>query len=190
MAYIVHNLTKRTIVLSDLRAEIAPHKMLDLEKVADRAKIDRSYDLRTALQTSRLRLCSQGVVSKATKPEVQVVEKVVEKHHHHESQTLDEARLLALIQQAMQQSPRSRPQLDSSQQILEAMADLQRKIEAIGGEEVKNIDLPSIDPVKLAELQSKAIDKMSEDIETSNAKTGKRVILKNTKLDDLASELE
>ena len=190
MAYIIHNLTKRTIVLSDLRAEIGPHKMLDLEKVADRGRIERSYDLRTALNTSRLRLCSQGVVSKTSKPEVQIVEKVIEKHHHHEQQTLDEARLIVLIQQALKGQNKPQPQIDSSQQILDAMADLQRKIEVIGGDSVKNLDLPSVDPAKLAELQAKAIDKMSENIETGNTKTGKKVILKNTRLDDLASELD
>jgi len=172
--------------------------MLDLEKVADRAKIDRSYDLRLALNTSRLRLCSQGIVSKTTKPEVQIieVEKVVEKHHHHHEQQpqsqppLDEARLLALIQQAVKQTSPQPQGTESNQQILDAMADLHKKIEAIRGDELKDLDLPSIDPVKLAELQAKAIDKMSENIETGNKKTGKKVILKNTRLGDLANELD
>ncbi|KKM23190.1 hypothetical protein LCGC14_1617740, partial [marine sediment metagenome] len=97
------NLTNKAIILSDLRAEIGPHKMLDLEKVAERTAVDRSYDLRLALSTKRLRLCSQGVVSKTSKPEVFVVEKIIEKHHHHESgqQGLDEARLAALMKKIM-----------------------------------------------------------------------------------------
>ena len=194
ISYVVHNLTKRTIVLSDLRAEIGPQKMLDLEKVAERTAIDRSYDLRLALDTKRIRLCSQGIVSTIAKPEVRVIEKVIEKHHHHkqEIQTIDEVRLAALMRRIMKENQEaSQPApTDSSQQILRAMSALQAKIDAMGGEESSGINMPSIDPEKLAELQAKAINKMSESIETGIKKTGKKVILKNTNLDDLANELE
>ncbi len=194
ISYIVHNLTNKTIVLSDLRAEIGPHKMLDLEKVAERTAVDRSYDLRLALSTKRLRLCSQGVVSKTSKPEVIVVEKIIEKHHYKESeqQGLDEARLAALMKKIMlenQVAPQPAP-VDSSEKILQAMSALQAKIDAMGGKDSSGIDMPSIDPEKLAELQAKAIDKMSESIETGIKKPGKKVILKNTHLGDLANELD
>lgn len=194
ISYIVHNLTNRTIILSDLRAEIGPHKMLDLEKIAERTAVDRSYDLRLALSTKRLRLISQGVVSKTSKPEVLVVEKVIEKHHHHETgqQSLDEVRLAALMKKIMlenQVAPQLAP-ADSSKQILEAMSALQSKIDAMGGDDSSNADMPSIDPKKLAELQAKAIDKISQDIETGIKKPGKKVILKNTHMGDLASELD
>ncbi len=197
ISYIVHNLTKRTIVLSDLRAEIGPHKMLDLEKVAERAAIDRSYDLRLALDTKRIRLCSQGIVSKTAKPEVRVIEKIIEKHHHHEietnTQTIDEARLAALMRKIMlenQATALATAPIDASQQILQAMSALQEKIESMGGDSSSELDMPSIDPEKLAELQAKAIEKLSENIETGIKKTGKKVILKNTHLGDLANELD
>ena len=194
MSYVIHNLTNKTIILSDLRAEIGPHKMLDLEKVAERTAVDRSYDLRLALSTKRLRLCSQGVVSKTSKPEVFVVEKIIEKHHHHESgqQGLDEARLAALMKKIMlenQVAPQPVP-VDSSEQILKAMSALQAKIDAMGGDDSSDTDMPSIDPEKLAELQAKAINKMLENIETGIKKPGKKVILKNTHLGDLANELD
>jgi len=200
ISYIVHNLTKRTIILSDLRAEIGPHKMLDLEKVAERNAIDRSYDLRTALTTKRLRLCSQGIVSKTVKPEVLVVEKIIEKHHHHETatntQTLDEERLVALMTKIMRENqaaqPVAAPAVDSSDKILEAMSALQSKIDSMGGDDPEGvgIGMAAIDPERLAELQAKAISKISEGIQTGIKKTGKKVILKNTNLGDLASELE
>lgn len=190
MAYIVHNLTKRTIVLSDLRAEIGPHKILDLEKVAERTAIDRSYDLRAALNTSRLRLCSQGVVSKTSKPEVHIVEKLVEKHHHHEQSSLDEGKIIELMKKVMMEHQPAVQVPDSSQQILEAMNALKAKLDGIGGKGDDIQDMPTIDPEKLAELQAKAIDEMSKNIETGIRKPGKKVILKNTKLGDLASELD
>lgn len=194
MSYVVHNLTNKTIVLSDLRAEIGPHKMLDLEKVAERTAIDRSYDLQCSLNTKRLRLCSQGVVSKTSKPEVVIVEKIIEKHHHHEpkQQGLDEARLATLMKKMLLEHQAVTPPApkDSSEQILQAMSALQAKIDAMGGDESFGTDMPSIDPEKLAELQAKAIDKMSESIETGIKKTGKKVILKNTHLGDLANELD
>jgi vancomycin resistance protein YoaR len=170
--------------------------MLDLEKVAERAAVDRSYDLRLALDTKRIRLCSQGVVSKSAKPEVRIVEKVVEKHHHHETETqvLDEAKLAALMRKIMLENKVDAPQpvqSDSNQQILDAMNALNNKIESMGGSGTNDSisDMPAIDPEKLAELQSKAIAKLSDSIQTGIKKTGKKVILKNTKLGDLASEL-
>lgn len=169
--------------------------MLDLEKVAERTAIDRSGDLRTALSTKRIRLCSEGIVSKTTRPEVIVVEKIIEKHHHHEPQvqTLDEARLVALMKKVMlENQPASQPApTDSSEKILQAMNDLHAKIASMGGEGSSDgVDMPSIDPVRLAELQAKAIDKISESIETGIKKSGKKVILKNTHLGDLANELD
>lgn len=169
--------------------------MLDLEKVARREAIDRSYDLRLALDTKRIRLCSQGVVSKTAKPEVRVIEKIIEKHHHHETETqiLDEARLAALMRKIMlehQVAPAPAAATDASQQILEAMNALQAKIDSMGGNDSSSgTDMPSIDPEKLAELQANAIAKLSENIETGIKKPGKKVILKNTRLGDLANEL-
>ena len=77
--------------------------------------------------------------------------------------------------------------VDSSQQILQAMSALQAKIDSMGGKDSSNLDMPAIDPVKLAELQAKAISKMSEKSETGIKKPGKKVILKNTNLGDLAN---
>ncbi len=66
VSYIVHNLTERTIILSDLQVEIGPHKKINLEKIADRAAVDRSCDLKLALKTKRISLRSR--VSKNANP--------------------------------------------------------------------------------------------------------------------------
>lgn len=191
MSYIVHNLTNRTIVLADLRAEIGPKKMLDLEKVAARSDIDRSYDLRFALDSHRLRCCSTGIVSRNSKPEIQVVEKVIEKHevehHHHESSGIDEMRLMAMMKRVMAEN---KPAAGDNQQVLDAVAALQKQLETMGGESGSESEGPSIAPELLADLQAKAVAKMSEDIETGNKKSGRKVILKNTRLGDLADELD
>lgn len=180
ISYVVHNLTRRTIVLSDLRAEIGPHKMLDLEKVADTSTIQRSHDLKFALNTSRLRLCSHGIVSK-NKPEIQVIERIVEK----QGNGFDEDRLKEILRQIVGEK---QTVLDPSQPLLEALAALEKKIAAIGGKEDET-DIPSLDPELLAELQSKAVAKISDTIETGLKKSGKKVILKDTGLGDLANEL-
>lgn len=180
ISYVVHNITGRTIVLSDLRAEIGPHKMLDLERVADRPAIQRSHDLKTALNTSKLRLCSHGVILKS-KPEIQVIERIIEK------EGIDEDKLREILQQIVSEKPQTTV-VDPSQALLAALAALEKKISAIGGKEDEG-DMPTIDPALLAELQSKAISKISESIETGVKKPGKKVILKDTGLDDLADEL-
>ncbi len=177
--------------------------MLDLEKVADRDAIDRSYDLRTALGTKRLRLCSQGVVSSSPKPEVHVIEKTIEKHHHHHTEEhhhkeeFDETRILAMMRAVMKehqqpQQPQQPVVAGDNKQVLDAVAALQQQIQSMGGAEgSSNSDLmPSIDPEKLAELTAKAVDKITNNIETGNKKQSKRVVLKNTNLSSLADELD
>lgn len=173
--------------------------MLDLEKVAERSAIDRSYDLRLALKTSRVRLCSQGITSGKSRPEIKIVEveKIIEKHHHETS--IDEDKLTALMRKIISEQNNSpviaeQPK-DNSGQILDAMAALQEqisniKVTGIAGSEDDSISMSSIDPVKLAEMQAKAIDKMAGNIETGNKKQSKRVVLKNTNLNNLADELD
>ena len=180
--------------------------MLDLEKVADRNRIDRSYDLRTALHTSRVRLMSHSAKrKKAPPPPVveRVIEKVIEKHHHHETQHhheqvkgIDEAKLAEMMAKILQENQPAQvvqapaPAADSDA-VLKAMAALQEQIANMGGSEPGVGDMPDIDPEHWANLQSAAIEKLSQDVEAGNVKTGKKVILKSSKkLDDLASELE
>jgi len=168
--------------------------MLDLEKVAHREAIERSHDLRLALDTARLHLCSAGVVSNRSKPEIveRVIEKRTEEHHHHEKKSLDEDRLMSLMRQVMkEQSAKAiqHKQAANNSQILEAMAVLQQKIEAMGSGESYS-EGPPIDPAVWANLQSKAIDQISKGIEGSHKAPGKRVVLKNTGLSELANELD
>ena len=189
----MHNLTKQTVVLSDLRAEINPHKMLDLEKVSERSAIERSHDLRLALNTSKLRLCSQGVVTH-TKP----IEKIIEKHHYHNETItntttpvgIDEDKLVEVVRKVMQEN---KPQSVDNTQVLDAVTALQKQISSLNTgskstlEETQN-DL-SIDIEQLANMQSKAIERIGLNIETGTKKTGKKIILKNMQSGNLADEL-
>lgn len=178
-----------TVVLSDLRAEINPHKMLDLEKVAERSAIERSHDLRLALNTSKLRLCSQGVVTH-NKP----IEKIIEKHHYHSEMTttpvgIDEDKLVEVVRKVMQEN---KPQSIDNTQVLDAMTALQKQISSLNTgskilEETQN-DF-SIDMEQLANMQSAAIEKIGLDIETGTKKTGKKIVLKNMQSGNLADEL-
>ena len=190
----MHNLTKQTVVLSDLRAEINPHKMLDLEKVSERSAIERSHDLRLALNTSKLRLCSQGVVTH-TKP----IEKIIEKHHYHNETItntttpvgIDEDKLVEVVRKVMQEN---KPQSVDNTQVLDAVTALQKQISSLntGNSSVSdnnNQNDLSIDMEQLANMQSKAIEKIGLDIETGTKKTGKKIVLKNTQSTNLADEL-
>ncbi len=173
--------------------------MLDLEKLAERTDIDRSYDLRTALHTSRLKLLSHKVRKKAPVPVPApvVVERVIEKHHHTETKNMmDEARLEEMMRKILSEQKQPEPapaQPDSSNAILSAVAALNQKIESlqtVGPAERDSIGEPIIDPVRLAELKALAIERISKEIKTTHVKSGKKVILKNTGLSNLADELE
>ena len=190
--YVVRNLTKRTIILGDLKAEIGPYKMLDLEKVAHREDVSRSRDLRSALKSAMLRLMSNSVVKQKKEPEVKIVERIIEKHHT--ETTIDEARLEAIMRKILSEKSTPPTQIQESiptDKILDAVAALQQKIDTLGtGKEESLLDMPGIDPERLADLQSKVIEEMSKNIETGVRKTGKKVKLKDTNLSDLASELD
>ncbi len=193
--YVVRNLTKRTIILSDLRAEIGPLKMLDLEKVAHREAIERSADLRTALQSRRLRLMSNGVKSVPEK-EIQVIEKItekiIEKHIEKPSEDgMDEKKLEAMMRRILaEQTKEPTSPKDNTNVILNAVAALKEQLANISSTKDGVSDMPDIDPVLFADLQSKAIEKISETIETGSKKVPKKVKLKNTRSTDLASELD
>jgi len=129
------------------------------------------------------------------------IEKTVEKHHHHhteehhhDKETLNEARILALMRAVMKEhQPQTVVAAGDNQQVLDAVAALQQQIQLIGGEGKESVDsdlIPSIDPKKLAELTAKAVDKITNNIETGNTKQNKRVVLKNTNLSSLADELD
>ena len=192
MAYVVHNLTKNTIILSDLRAEIGPSKILDLEKVATHEAIIRSYDLKLALDSARLRLCNNSV-----KKQPKIVEKIVEHHHHHTEHhttlapvaepAMDTDKLLSMMGKMLKENNNS-----INAQVVQAVNDLKDQIAAAPRtSDSKNIDPEDvgIDPQKLAELKSIAIDKMTDSMETNVInKTGKKLSIKSN-LNDLADEL-
>ena len=192
-------MTRSTVVLSDIKAEIGPQKLLDLEKVAKISAIQSSHDLRTALKSSVLKLVRQEVVriAPAPLPEVRIVEveKVIEKHHHHHNPApapdnpgLDEAKILSIMRQVMNEGKKS-DQTDDMKLVLSAMQSLQDKMSNInsGSDKLDNT-MPDIDPKKFAEMQAKAIESIK--IETSNTEKLKKIVIKTEKkLGDLASEL-
>lgn len=194
--YVVRNLTKRTIILSDLKAEIGPYKMLDLEKVAHREDVSRSRDLRNALKSARLRLMSNSVAKQPKVPEVRIIERIIEKQveKHHTETIIDEGKLEAIMRKILSEQPKPPTQIQESvpvNKILDAFAALQQKIDTFGTDKKDSLlDMPNIDPERLADLQSKAIEQISKNIETGVRKTGKKVKLKDTNLSDLASELD
>ncbi len=189
--YVVRNLTKRTIILSDLRAEIGPYKILDLEKIAHREAVDRSADLRTALKSSRLKLMSNSVLNKKPEKEIQIVERIIEKHIEKPSEDgIDEEKLEAIMRRLLEEKIKQpvAPQ-DNTSVILNAVAALKEQLAKMGSEDGIS-DMPDIDPALFADLQSKAVEKISETIETGVKKTPKKVKLKNTRSTDLANELD
>lgn len=178
------------MILSDIRAEIGPYKMLDLEKVAHREAIERSANLRAALKSKRLRLMSNGVRSKQPEKEVHIIERVIEKHIEKPADGIDEVKLEAIMRKLLkEQIKEPAAQQDNTSVILNAVASLKEQLANMSPED-KLSDMPNIDPAKFADLQSKAIEKISETIEMGSKKVLKKVKLKNTKSTDLASELD
>lgn len=174
--YTVRNLTDRVVTLSDIRVEIGPKRIVDLEQIVDRDKIDRSHTLRQALEQQILSVVKQTVVKThiqtGPKPEIRVIERTIERtiEKHNETKMSDiEDKIQKTIEDTIKKSL-SNLQIHQSNE--------QQVIETI------------IDPAKLAELQQLSVSKISENIETNVNKQNKKISIINTKnIKDLASEL-
>ncbi len=194
--YIVNNLTSKTVILADIRAEIGPRKVLDLEMVIDRHKIDRSRDLRRAIQGKQIRIVKYSVVrveKEHEEPKIQIIkERIIEK------EKIDEERLTILIQEAVRnRSIEEKTEIED--RVSKAVSGGLKEILSSIREQLNSVKISSdadivedtlIDPELLANLKQKSIAKISEEIETSGGDTGKRIVIKNRRnIDDLASEL-
>lgn len=190
--YIVNNLTSNIVNISDLRVQIGPRQILDLEKVTDRMSIDRSVDLRKALDRKILRLVKHTLIKTNTEVKhKEVVEKIVER-----PASIDEEKLANLIRQVIKETKteeKPQPQSDNNEANLKEFLktirqDIQNQFNKTGSKE-KNIDV-EIDPAKLAELQQKSVEKVAESIEISDKKKSKAVKITNkNSVTDLANEL-
>ncbi len=196
--FIVHNLTGKTITLSDLRVEIGPRKILDLELVTDRASIDASLDIKKALAQRILALTRHSIIQ-IDQPAVQP-SRIVEKTT---IQKIDEAQLSRLVREAVAQELQGQPKQqhpDIEQTIQKAIVSNMGGLVSSIRDQINNIqiagpkktvdDLP-IDPKKFAEISQKSIQKISEEIETGGQNKAKQIRIVNKKsASDLANELE
>lgn len=200
MMFIVHNTTDKTILLSDLRAEIRPRGILDLEKVATRESIDRSPDLKFALRTKRLQMGRHSVIhTKAYKPNVaptHVIERetVIEKE-------LDEEKMAAVIRKVLAENEKPvapvQPKENIKEEVEKAVKSGMGELISSIREQLNNVQAsPSqkqspfpIDPAKFAEISQKSIDKVAKEIETGDTKKPKKIQFINKDLKGLADEL-
>lgn len=202
--YIVRNLTNKPIVLSDIRVEIGPYKIVDLESITSRDNIERSQALKQALKNRHLQFVKQTVIKV---PSVIPPSKVVEIH----KSDLDEDKLKEMVRSVIKEQMEVSDEVRASSfaahehQIMQAvtrtvatgmdtvMDSIRDKLNSIVPQNIadprqSSIDI-SVDPSKLAEMQQKAVEKISQDIDTNKIKGGKRIKLIDHKISDLANEL-
>jgi hypothetical protein len=178
-------------MLSDLRAEIKPHGILDLERVASRSAIDASLDLKHALKTKSVQLGRHTTVHVKPSPQIIEREKIVERE-------IDEHKLANIIRNVVSEEIGKIPQPEKHQEIVKPFDfnDLFNQIRdqinsiKIKQEPQKSLDTMGIKPEQFAEISQKSIDKITEDIETGKSQKKKVVqIINKDKLEDLAGQL-
>ena len=187
MAYIVHNVTKKTIILSDIRAEIRPSMTLDLERFAHRESIERSHDLIQAIKGGKLKLVSHGMIKSfvINNPRNQVTEKITERVI--EKQSFSQEQLEEVVRKVVGESKGS---TDIQKIINDALGTgLANITEVLKGQAVQidTVKESQIDPEKLAQMQQQAIGKVFEDMKTGDGREKK--VIQGKQLDDLANEL-
>lgn len=196
--YIVRNLGHNTIVISDLRAEIGPFKVIDLEKIARREDIDRSHNLQECLHSKKLQLVKSSVVPVKTTTETveRVVERVVIQDHTNEQLIKNIRQVIAEelpkhTKKGEHTTTTVTPDMSEINHKLEQMmSDLREQISSFvpAGQESTQ---PSISPEKIAEISEKPINKITQDFQTSTPpKQNKFVIKGNDKLHERAQELD
>lgn len=191
--YIVHNTTSRTVMLSDLHAEIKPMAIIDLEKIAYRDAIDRSRDLRHALKTGRLQLGRHSVVrTREISDDFLNHARQVEIN---QTSSIDEEKLARIVRQVVSEemSKGSTKQTPSDNNDLEdiknSVGDLLSQIRDRINSPEKSEERMNIDPEKFAEWSQKSVEKISEEIQTGGSNKHKKVQIINENLRDLADEL-
>lgn len=191
--YIVHNTSSKTVMLSDLRAEIKPMAILDLEKVAHREDIERSRDLKHALKTNKLQLGRHSVV------------RTVHIHDNTQpkDQGIDESRLASLIRQVVSEEMGKERQTNQvSQQnsnvddmkkvhdsVNELLMQIRDRINEPQSSPKAEADETHLDPEKIAELSQRSVQQISSGIETGGSQKKKKVQIINDNLKNLADEL-
>jgi len=186
-------------MLSDIRVEIKPRAVLDLEKVAPRSVLDDSRDLKNALGSKRLQLGRHSIIrtrAQPPPPPVKIIEKHIEKTI---TKDLDEERLAALIKKVMQENSQpqvevqvpAQPDMSEIKNVLrDMMSDITDKLDNIKvTASADDIDKLPIDPAQFAEISQKSVEKISAGIETGGIKKTKKINLRNQDIHDLAGEL-
>ncbi len=179
-------------MLSDLRAEIKPHGILDLERVTSRSAIDASYDLKYALKTKSVQLGRHTTVHVKPSPRVIEREKIVERE-------VDENKLANIIRNVVSEEIRKIPQPEKTQDAVkpfdfnDLFNQIRDQINSINikQEPQKPLDTMGIKPEQFAEISQRSIDKITEDMETGKSQKKKTIqIINKNELEGLAEQLQ
>jgi len=183
-------------MLSDLRAEVKPRGVLDLEMVANRSTIEGSRDLQSALKSKILQLGRHTVIhTPAKSPEKysnQDLAKIVRQAVKDEMIS-NKSEPVVIMQPPAPVA--AQPSDDMMKNVVQDGFDkllnsLRDKIDAIQPrtESPQTKQESSIDPAKFAEISQNAVDRISEGIETSDTQFGKKHKIKKN-IHDIANEL-
>jgi hypothetical protein len=184
-------MTNRTIVLSDLRAEFGPFKILDLEKVTTRDSIDQSMNLRQALAIGKLCLVKFSIVRGPKRTSENNQNPGVSKNEMETiiRKVLSEQKTEPVVEPKDNTSQVSKIVEDGMTKLMDSIRQEINNIRITGDSNNSRPDMPSIDEARLAEMQQKAIEKVSDNISGSVKQSQRKIMIKNQKLDELASEL-
>ncbi len=177
------------MILNDIRAEIGPYKIIDLESITSRDNVDRSNDLKRSLSSKKLQFVKQTVINPPVM-HTKSTEVIREIHAPH----FDEDRLKDIIKAAVTEQLNvnssnvtesvNKAITSGMNQVIDSLRD---KISLAQPPKIN--DEINIDPTKLADMQQKAIERMSQDIDVNKMRQGKRIKIIDSKMSDLAGEL-
>jgi len=184
-------------MLADLRAEIKPRGVLDLERVTSRVNIEASNDLRAALRSKILQLGRHSVIRIKEIVETEhTTTKVVERERD-----LDESKIAEMVRAAVKAEIQGQPQpdhkLDDVNEVVrtavtkgidELMGSLRDRINSVQPATQQPQNEPVVDPEKIAAISQAAIEKIGGEIESGAPSLGKKYKTSKS-VRDLANDL-
>lgn len=187
----VFNLTNTTVIIPDLRIEIGPRQSFDLTLAASREDISNSKHLQTAIATKKLGLGRHTVIIRNNEPPAPPSLPV----------GVDENKIKSILRDILSEQKQADVELTIQQAISSNMNPLldalQKKIDNIGPavvvQSVDNASVvsgssPVVDPAKIAEIQQKSLENMTQGMESSEQKPYQKIVIKSN-LKNIADQL-
>ena len=201
----MENVSNRTVILPDIRAEIGPGKQFDFAKIARIIDIERSRDLFTAIKAKLLKFVKKSVnkIKVEKPPSEDVFKRLMEeavaeaiKKSSESKQVIDMTKIKETVERQIAASLKKQQQAPDNDKISEKLDNLIQMMSKSGGStgmagsagDADKVAEPQVSLEDLASITQKGVQNVASEIKSSGDNKPKKIKL-DTRAIDLAKEL-